>query len=274
MPTSRSEIFQALLNKYGNKCQSCGIERAELEIAHVVPKAKGGRHELDNLALLCRSCSHLLVSFRPSGLEFERFLSDILVGSPHYADVVRQSPLRTRVGTHLRADFTATRLLNRKRQRVLIEARAWSSPRKGHVQDAIEQLERYREAGSFEVVALAFPGRLAGYDKAALQGAAIEVWDLDHVARAFAKEIEAQPFSGLRLLYSLVAHSGGRSESDALIAQLKGCKPGTDWVTYQKLIADVFEFLFTPPLMSPIWESSDAPRANQRDIILPNYAVG
>ena len=119
--------------------------------------------------------------------------------------------------------------MNRKRQRVLIEAKAWSSPRKGQVQDAIEQLERYRAAGSFEVVALAFPGRLADYDKAALQGAAIEVWDLDHVARAFAKEIEAQPFSGLRLLYSLVAHSGGRDESDALIAQLKRCRPGTDW---------------------------------------------
>ena len=33
--------------------QSCGIENASLEIAHVVPIAKGGRHDLDNLALLC-----------------------------------------------------------------------------------------------------------------------------------------------------------------------------------------------------------------------------
>ena len=82
MPTSRSVTFQALLNKHGNRCQSCGIENASLEIAHVVPIAKGGRHDLDNLALLCRNCHYLLDTFRPSGLEFERFLGDILDSAP------------------------------------------------------------------------------------------------------------------------------------------------------------------------------------------------
>ena len=273
MPTSRSETFQALLNKHGNRCQSCGIENVPLDVAHIVRIAKGGRHELDNLALLCRNCHHLLNSFRPSGLEFERFLSDILVGSPHYTDVVRESQLRTRAGTRLRADFTVTRLLKGNRERVLIEAKAWSSLRRAQVQSAIEQIGQYRDAGSFDAAALAFPGRLAEDDKAALQAADIEIWDLDHVATGFAKEIAAQPFSGLRLLYSLVAHSGSRSESDALIAQLKDCKPGTDWLKYQKVIAHVLEFLFTPPLMPLIWESSDMPRANRRDIILPNYAA-
>ena len=273
MSTSHSDILQALLNKHGNRCQSCGIENAPLKVAHIVPMAKGGRHDLDNLAILCRDCHNLLNTFRPSGIEFERFLSDVLAGSPHYADVIPQSPLRTRAGTRLQADFTATRLRNGKRERVLIEAKAWSSLRRGQAQSAIELIGRYRDAGSFDVVALAFPGRLAEDDQAAFQAAAIEAWDLDYVAMAFTREIEAQPLSGLRLLYSLVARSGGRGVSDALIAQLKGCKPGTDWVTYQKVIAGVFEFLFAPPLLPPIWESSDAPRANRRDIILPNYAA-
>ena len=175
MPTSRSVTFQALLNKHGNRCQSCGIENAPLEIAHVVPIAKGGRHDLDNLALLCRNCHYLLDTFRPSGLEFERFLGDILGRSPHYDDVVAQSPLRTVAGTRLQADFTATRLLKGNRELVLIEAKAWSSPRRGQVQGAIEQLEHYRDAGSFDVAGLAFPGRLTEDDKAALQAAAIEV---------------------------------------------------------------------------------------------------
>ena len=273
MPTSRSEPFQSLLNKHGNRCQSCGIENVPLDVAHIVRISKGGRHELDNLVLLCRNCHHLLDSFRPSGLEFECFLSDILEGSPHYTDVVRESPLQTRSGTRLQADFMVTRLLNGNRERVLIEAKAWSSLRRGQVQSAIQQIGQYRDAGSFHAAALAFPGRLAEDDEAALEAANIEIWGLDHVAAVFAKEIEAQPFSGLRLLYSLVVHSGSRSESDALIARLKVCKPGSDWLTYQKVIAHVLEFLFAPPLMAPVWESSDMPRANRRDIILPNYAA-
>ena len=263
----------ALLDKHGNRCQSCGVDNAPLEVALIVPIVTGGGYETDNLALLCRNCHYLLDRFRPSGLEFERFVLDILAASPDYVDVVPGSRLRTPAGLQLQVDLTATRAVNGKRERVLIEARAWPSLGRAQVQGAIEQIERYRGAGSFDAAALAFPGRLGEGDKAALEAAAIEVWDLDHVAVGFANEIAAQPPSGLRLLYSLVAHSGGRAESDSLIARLKACTPGTDWVGYQKVIADVFEFLFTPPLMRPIWESSDAPRANRRDIILPNYAA-
>ena len=273
MPTSRSEIFQALLKKYGNKCQSCGAEGADLQIDHIVPLSKGGRHELDNLTLLCPRCNRFLGAFLPSGLEFERFLSDILTASPHYMNVVAQNPLPARGGTRLRPDFAVTRLENGKRQRLVIEAKAWSSPRKRHVQAAIEQIRTYRTVGSFDAAALAFPGRLTESDKALFHAAAVEIWDLDLVATLFADEIEAQPFSKLRQLYTLKAHTSGLSESAALIEQLKACSPGADWIRYQKLIANVLEYLFTPPLMRPIWESSDAPRANRRDIILPNYAT-
>ena len=272
-PTAHAEAFRVLSDKHGNRCQSCGIEDAPLELAHIVPLMKGGRHGLDNLALLCRNCHHLLRSFRPSGLEFERFLSDILAASPDYADVVPQSPLSAGSGTRMYADFAATRAGNARRERVLIEAKAWSSSGRGQVQRAIEQIARCRAAGPFDVAALAFPGRLGEEEKMALEVAAIEVWDLDHVAAAFANEIATQPPSGYRLLYSLAAHSEGRDKSEELVARLKTCRPGTDWGAYQRLIAHVFEFLFAPPLMPPIWELSDAPRANRRDIILPNYAT-
>lgn len=272
--TSRAEIVQELLDKRGNRCQSCGVENARLELAHIVPIAKGGSIGLDNVALLCSNCHYLLDSFRPSDLEFERFLSNILEGSHDYGDVVAESPLRSSEGTILRADFTATRQQNGKRERVLIEAKAWSSVGGAQVRAAIEQIERYRQAGSFDIAALVFPGGVGEDGEAALEAAEIEVWDLDHVAAAFAKEIAAQPASGFRLLYSLVAHSGGRRESDDLIAGMKACKPGKeDWAKYQRVVADVFEFLFVPPLMSHFWESSDTLGANRRDIILSNYAV-
>ena len=152
--------MRALLDKHGNRCQSCGVENGPLEVAHIVPIAKGGGIGLDNLALLCRNCHYLLDTFRPSGLEFERFLSEILSGSPDYGDVVAESPLRTSEGTILGADFTATRSANGKREHVLIEAKAWSSLGREQVQRAIQQIERYREAGTFDSAALVFPGRL------------------------------------------------------------------------------------------------------------------
>ena len=272
--TSHAEIVQELLDKRGNRCQSCGVENASLELAYIVPIAKGGSIGLDNVALLCRNCHYLLDSFRPSGLEFERFLSNILADSQDYGNVVAESPLRSSDGTILRADFTATRKQKGTRERVLIEAKAWSSVGGAQVRSAIEQIERYRQAEAFDAAALVFPGRIGEDGKGALEAADIEVWDLDHVAAAFAKEIAEQPPSGFRLLYSLVAHSGGRSESDALIARMKACKPGKeDWATYQKVVADVFEFLFVPPLISHPMESSDALGANRRDIILSNYAA-
>ena len=272
--TFRAETLRELLDKRGNRCQSCGVENAALELAHIVPIAEAGGIGLDNVALLCRNCHYLLDSFRPSGLEFERFLSNILVGNHEYGDVVAESPLRSSEGILLRADFVAARQREGKRERVLIEAKAWSSVGGAQVQAAIEQIERYRRVGMFDAAALVFPGRVGEDGKAALEAADIEVWDLDHVAAAFAKEIAAQPPSGFKLLYSLVAHSGGRSQSDALIARLKACKPGTeDWVTYQRVVADVFEFLFVPPLTHHYWESSDARGANRRDIILSNYAA-
>ena len=270
---SQSKTFRAFRERHGSRCQSCGIEDAPLAVAHVVPIAKGGRHDIANLAILCRDCRHLLHGLLPSGLEFERFLSEILSTSPNYGNVRRETPLRTRSGTRLVADLTATRLLDGKGDRVLVEVKAWSSIRRGQVQRTIDQIRRYRDAGSFAAAALAFPGRLPEEDRAALRAAAIEVWDLDYVAGTFASEIEAQPLSGLRLLYLLVAKSDGRSSSDALIARLKNCDPGADWVTYQRVVADVFEFLFSPPLSAPIWESSDAPRTNRRDLILPNHAA-
>ena len=272
-PTARAEIVRVLSDRHGGRCQSCGTGDAPLELAHIVPAMKGGRHGLDNLALLCRNCHQLLRSFRPSGLEFERFLSDILAASPDYADVVPRSPLSTGPGTRQYADFAVTRVANARRERILIEAKAWSSSGRGHVQHAIEQIARYRAADSFDRAALVFPGRLGEEERTALEAAAIEVWDLDHVAAAFADEIASQPPSGYRLLYSLVARSGGRDKSEELVARLKACRPGTDWSAYQRLIAHVFEYLFAPPLMPPIWERSDAPRANRRDIILPNYAA-
>ena len=257
--STRKSIYRLLLKKHGNRCQSCGVEEPPLEMTHIIPLSRGGDIGLDNFVLLCRNCHYLLNSFRPREVEFVHFLSVILSDSRDYSDVVVESPLLTRESRNLRADITATRLANGKRQNVLIEVKPWPSFGMTEVHRAIERIELYRQAGSFDAAALVFPGRLGEDGKGALDAAGIEVWDLDYVAAAFADEIAAQRHSGFRLLYSIVARSGGRSPSDVLIARLKACRPGTeDWAAYQRIVADVFELLFVPPLMRHSWESSDA----------------
>jgi 5-methylcytosine-specific restriction enzyme A len=59
-----ASVRRALFARDKYQCTSCESSRA-LEIDHVVPFAKGGKSELSNLRLLCRSCNqrHAIESY-------------------------------------------------------------------------------------------------------------------------------------------------------------------------------------------------------------------
>lgn len=48
--------WSALLRKYGKRCLKCGSTK-DITKDHVVPLIEGGRHHIDNLQPLCRSCN-------------------------------------------------------------------------------------------------------------------------------------------------------------------------------------------------------------------------
>lgn len=54
-------LRQQIIERAGNRCEYCKLSQAGQEptfhIDHVIPRAHGGRTELDNLALACVSCS-------------------------------------------------------------------------------------------------------------------------------------------------------------------------------------------------------------------------
>ncbi|MDL2271251.1 HNH endonuclease, partial [Methanobrevibacter sp. OttesenSCG-928-I08] len=52
-------IRHDVLVKYDYRCAECGTskENAELEIDHIIPVAKGGSNDIDNLQVLCRDCN-------------------------------------------------------------------------------------------------------------------------------------------------------------------------------------------------------------------------
>ena len=49
--------FEALCERYGNKCLACGDTATVLEADHVVPLTKGGSDDISNIQPLCRPCN-------------------------------------------------------------------------------------------------------------------------------------------------------------------------------------------------------------------------
>jgi hypothetical protein len=65
-----------------------------------------------------------------------------------------------------------------------------------------------------------------------------------------------------------------RSMAEDLQLQLRETACGrAEWPSYQKLCGDVLEYLFCPPLEKPISESTNIPRINRRDFVMPNYST-
>lgn len=49
--------WQALCDKYGNRCLCCESSDEPLTVDHIVPISKGGSSDIDNLQPLCKSCN-------------------------------------------------------------------------------------------------------------------------------------------------------------------------------------------------------------------------
>jgi 5-methylcytosine-specific restriction endonuclease McrA len=64
------EEWQALCEKYGNKCLKCGATGILLHADHVIPLARGGRNDIHNLQPLCGKCNRLKsakhIDYRPN----------------------------------------------------------------------------------------------------------------------------------------------------------------------------------------------------------------
>jgi 5-methylcytosine-specific restriction endonuclease McrA len=49
--------IRSLWTAQAGLCKSCGRALGDYHVDHVIPLAKGGRHEASNLALLCPTCN-------------------------------------------------------------------------------------------------------------------------------------------------------------------------------------------------------------------------
>jgi len=51
------EVREYLLEKWHRTCAYCGAQNTQLEVEHIVPKAKGGTNRISNLTLACVPCN-------------------------------------------------------------------------------------------------------------------------------------------------------------------------------------------------------------------------
>jgi len=85
-----------VLSRDGYTCAYCGQDATEVD--HIIPRAKGGGHELDNLVACCKSCNG-----RKGALEEGAFLTQQLTPpvfsariSPMQSEPMQDSPFKIR----------------------------------------------------------------------------------------------------------------------------------------------------------------------------------
>lgn len=274
-PTRKNSpaLRQKLLEKYDYACAGCGVKNdvMPLELSHLVPIVNGGESSEDNLTILCPNC-HRTFDRQPREYEFVRFLAELLGHHPNFSGV-QQEPIIGRE-TRYRADLIVGRLEKDAKEILLIECKTFLLLTSAHIHSVIFQLEKYKSIYGDCKMVFAIPATLRDPDLIALSAANIEVWDLQYLANHFSKQIQAAYPSYYRaLLLARMARPAKKlTREQELLNSLSDCTPGkAECYVYQRLVGEILECLFTPPLGKPIPELSDKSQANRRDFIMPNY---
>jgi hypothetical protein len=141
------------------------------------------------------------------------------------------------------------------------------------IKNTIHEMERYAGVVKDAQLVLVIPGMLQKGYVEIFEERGIKIWDLEVIASIFHDQLNL--IKG-NLLYNLLSSETNVKDSptsDKLIQSLKKIKIGKEeWSQYQKLLANIFEYIFVPPLSKPRYELSDKLKVNRRDIIIPNYS--
>ena len=67
----RPIVKERILEKYNHKCNYCG-SKENLCVDHIIPLAKGGRHNEDNFQILCKKCNSKKKDYFPYDKFFKK----------------------------------------------------------------------------------------------------------------------------------------------------------------------------------------------------------
>ncbi len=269
MKGKRQEIYQKLVNLYGEKCYICGRSDIPLHIDHLIPQSAGGTSDLTNLRLICPADNARKSNKFFREFEFVQYLFELISKNENFKETKPEVLLPE---SKYRGDILTERKIGRTWEKVLIEVKIIPTFTEIRLKEVIEQLKKYKQYAKDYKIAFAFPGILPDKDNALIQAEGIEVWDINFISSTFAKEVATTPHPLLQSLFTSVKYV---AEHDKLITDLKAIRTGkkdNDWLKYQKHVERILDYLFGSVLSSPITELSDHFKINRRDFILRNYA--
>jgi tellurite resistance protein len=208
--------------------------------------------------------------------EFEKFVREILQRTP---GIRISDPVDTLFSGRRTKDRGFDVEAMRDGRPLLVEIKYQTPQTSVRLNEMIQQLRaaarRYTSAvGSSarpELLAV-FPGVLSASKRESSRHDEVEIWDGRDLQRQ-ARQL------GVRVPAFVAASEGEESAEDREPAQeltqrLGDINPGRlDAPAYEKWCEDVLNFLFCPPLNSPIVQHRDDVSANRRDLIMPNYAT-
>lgn len=275
--TNIKDIRDKLIQEYGNKCSICGKKFTENNIPQIdciIPRSKGGTQELYNLQLTCKSCNAMKSNrFIPSEV-FESYIQKLIQKSKKY-QIVKEKNIQDK-GIDL--------IIKDKDNYKICEIKMITTFTTSRINDIIRRLKKSEEIYSKKYnnvkSLLIFPGEISEKNMEILKKNHIEVWDREYIRENFEKEILEinNPYFNkiLCFLDTKMEESFENehdNEIDKKMEELKNCKSGIqNWNNYQKIIGEILELLFCPPLERTIEEKYDFIKSNRRDFIMPNYA--
>ena len=270
----RNEIIAMLIERDGNHCPICGIELqpSNCIIDHIIPVCYGGGDEIENLQLLCCHCNNFKSNKPFLGYQFEEYIKRLLVANDNYFNVSNSIKID---GKTIDCDIVFEKETLQGKELFFAEVSVVHSFTESLVLRTVKRLLEYKQIAPKAKLVFITPNELSEKYKNLILDNNIELWDNAFLSKEFAEQIvDAEPVS-FKSFFSLSADAVADNidEYQKLIDALKNCPAGWDsWVDYQKLVGNILEFLFCPPLNSPIPQSDDKSKKNRRDFILANYS--
>ena len=270
---SRQEIIAEWIKRNGDRCPICGLplDPKSCTIDHIIPRTFGGGDEIGNLQLLCGHCNRVKADKPFLGYQFEEYIKRLLNANGKYSVVTKHISVDGRI---IDADIVFEKETNHGKDLFIAEVSIASSFTEEKVSQIIKRLLDYKEILPSVNAVLITPSELSKKYIEQINNNGIVLWDKEFLAQEFSAQIIEEEPSSFRAFFDLPAETiADVDEHQKLIDRLNACPAGWDsWVDYQNLVQNILEFLFCPPLNSPIPQSNDKNKKNRRDFILSNYS--
>jgi HJR/Mrr/RecB family endonuclease len=203
-----------------------------------------------------------------SPVEFERFVFEILTESGQFSKVELTSRNRD-AGIDIIAYEKATIISGKYHTKWLIEVKRTKFIGIDTIRQLMSWYSHYSAANI--KIALVTLGQLSSGAKELAEKFKLTVLGIEEIAGLTTPKTFEKYFGG-----ELTFKSKEKEEAKNILfsKQLQLIATGKkEWSSYQKLISDIFELIFIPPLESPRYEHPDRENDNRRDMIFENSAT-